>query len=54
MNNEEVICSKVSQMFAGRDWHTLDAKEKEIVADLQQSGWLETKKEPNGFIGKAL
>lgn len=53
MNNEEVICKKVAEHFAGKDWHKLSMKEREIVADLEQAGWLVRNEPPNGFVGKA-
>jgi len=52
MKNEEFICRKVAQLFTGRNWHKLTIKEREIVSDLSQAGFIEIKEVPNGFIGK--
>lgn len=48
MNNEEIICKKVATLFTGRVWNNLTKKEKEIVGDLIQTGWMEEK--PNTVV----
>lgn len=53
MTNEEVICKKLAQDLQHRDWHKLSLMQRELVADLEQAGYLEIKPLPNGFVGKA-
>ena len=52
MGNE--ICKKVAEIYAGKDWHKLSSKEKELVSMLEKSGYLVANKPPNGFVGKVL
>lgn len=52
MGNE--ICKKVAEIYAGKDWHKLPPKEKELVKLLEKSGYIVPNKPANGFVGKTL
>ncbi len=51
---EKDICKSFAAILQSRDWHKLTQFEQMIVADLQSLGYLEKKKNPNGFVGRAL
>ena len=51
MSNE--ICKKVAEIYAGKDWHKLSSKERDLIVMLEKSGYLTPNNPPNGFVGKA-
>jgi hypothetical protein len=51
-SNENKICKKVAELFAEKDWHELSWKEREIVTELEQAGYLIRNNPTNGFVGK--
>jgi hypothetical protein len=51
-DNENAVCKKVAELFAEQDWHELSWKEREIVTDLEQLGYLVRNNPTTGFVGK--
>ena len=50
---EKEICKKVSEIYAGRNWHKLSPDEKALVEMLRRGGYIIPNDPPNGFVGKA-
>ncbi len=50
---EREICTKVSKIYAGRDWHKLSNKERELVKLLEECGYIALNDPANGFVGRA-
>lgn len=46
------IAVLLTQKYASTDWHKLDAKERIVISDLVELGYLAPTE--NGFVGKAL
>lgn len=49
----ENICKKVAEIYAGKDWHKLSPKERNVVRMLEENGYIAPNKPENGFVGKA-
>lgn len=52
MKNDAVICKKIASIYAGRDWHKLSMRERELVKDLEEAGWISVNQPPSGFVGR--
>lgn len=48
----EKIASLAAAIYKGKDWHTLTQEERELVAALEQMGYLSRNDPSNGFVGK--
>jgi hypothetical protein len=46
----EQIAQSAAQIYAGKDWHTLNQEERKLVENLVQEGLLE--ETSNGFVGQ--
>ena len=52
MHNEEIICQQIAYIYAGRNWHELSDKERILIGNLEQAGWLESPQA--GIVGRIL
>jgi hypothetical protein len=43
-----------ASMYAGKDWHKLSPKEKELIKMLEKSGYIVSNNPANGFVGELL
>jgi len=50
---QEEICKIAAEIYAGKDWHKLSKKEKDLVALLEEAGYIIPNNPVNGFVGKA-
>ena len=48
----EKIAFLAASIYKGKDWRTLTQEERELVATLEQMGYLSRNEPPNGFVGK--
>lgn len=46
------IAKLAVQTVAGKDWHKLSTKQRELVEQLEKSGYLTKNNPPNGFVGE--
>jgi hypothetical protein len=49
---QKEICKKVAEIYAGKDWHKLSAKEKDLVKMLEKGGYIIPNTPANGFVGQ--
>lgn len=50
----ETIGYLAAKIYQNKDWHRLSADEKMLVAKLEETGYIEKKKIPDGFVGKSV
>ncbi len=53
-NHFTQLASLVAKVYAGKDWHALSLREREIVGILELTGYLVVNDPPNGFVGPAV
>lgn len=47
----DALAREVAREYAGKDWHKLSARQREIVRLLEELRYLRVNKPANGFVG---
>lgn len=45
------ICKMVAKIYAGKNWHKLSSKEKNLICLLEKFGYIIPNNPTNGFVG---
>lgn len=50
----ETIGHLAAKVYQNKDWHKLSTDERNLVIKLEEAGYTEKKKIPDGFVGKSI